>query len=243
MLKAYFDDSGTHVGADAIIVAGLLAHEQEWAQLQVDWLGALARFGLRKMHMSSCEAARKEFRDWSRDRRDLAISTFAEIIGRMDALMLISALSRSVWERVATETRITDAFPSPVDLCFNDCFQKAIRWRKSSYVNQKVAVIFDERAESLDAWRRRANGYVRKYPSIIAGFDSGQSANEVALQAADMIAYEGFVFHCQRERLGCEPPPRPNFERLIGRLPLRGTYMTYENLMDYWRQIEKRKSE
>jgi hypothetical protein len=240
VLKAFFDDSGTHDSADVSVMGGLIAHEDEWAVLETEWARALGELKLRKMQMSSCERGWKQFKEWNRDERERAIARFGAIIEKMNARMLMAAVSRDCWNAVAPHTRLGEAFAEPIDFCFNACMRHALESkRRSAKARELVVVTFDCREESVDHWRSLARSYERRYPDRVASFAFSSMEKVLSLQAADMIAYEGFRFQCSREKLGgAEPQAGPNFAKLLKALPLKGGFYTEEQLRDYALKLE-----
>ncbi len=235
VLRAYLDDSGTHDSSRAIIMGGLIAHEDEWVKFEVAWGAFLADFGLSAMHASHCEAGDKEFEGVKREIRDAYIIRCAKIIAEMDALLVVSAVSRSAWdEAVAQREVLSEAFPSPIDLCFNDVFQRCTRWgRRSAGRSEPIVITFDAREQSIPAWQRRAAGYQARFPEKVAGVAFGNMKQVLPLQAADLIAYEAYRFHLERERLGREPDPRPSFELLASEMARSAGYFTTDQLLEY----------
>ena len=58
------------------------------------------------------------------------------------------------------------------------------------------------------------------------------------LQAADMVAYEAFVYECERQKLGHETPkPRPNFTALFTNLQYEGGFFSADQLVKLTDQI------
>ena len=173
LLRAYFDDSGTHAASPVIVMAGLMADEDSWAQIEADWAAALADLGIPDMHMSHCENAKKAFSDWSRDRRDLAVARFRGIILKHRALIVVSTLARKVWDEAsAIRPEMLTIFESPLDYCFNHCIGKVARTRRAAVSEiEPILVTFDSREQSLDNWRPLAASYERHFPHKIAGFE------------------------------------------------------------------------
>ncbi|MGV9006819.1 MAG: DUF3800 domain-containing protein [Brevundimonas sp.] len=240
VLRAYFDDSGTHAESPVVVMAGLMAHEDSWSEIEADWAAALAEFGLPDMHMSHCENAQKAFSGWSRDRRDLAVVRFRSIILKHSALMVVATLARTVWdEALAIRPEMITVFDNPLDYCFNSCIGKVARTRRTDAKQMEPLVVtFDSREQSLDNWRGLAAGYKHNFPEKIAGFAFGSMKDVLPLQAADMVAYEAFVYECERQRLGHETTnPRSNFVALFGGLQHEGGYYTPDQLVKLTDQI------
>lgn len=234
VLKAYFDDSGTHDNSDVTAMGGLIAHEDDWARLEVEWGAALDEFGLDKMRMSSLRYPKGKFKDRDELERERIITRFRKIICGLNARMIAHTVSRRVWDAVAADTRLGQVFSEPIDLCFNACMRSAMEAKRGSVAEpEPVVVTFDCREQNLGFWQRLASGYEALWPSTVAGFAFGNMAKVRPLQAADMIAYEAFVFQCDREHSGAEPKPRPNFAALLDEVNFAGQFFTEENLRAY----------
>lgn len=232
MLKAFFDDSGTHDTSPVIVMGGLIADEADWIGLEAEWLALRNALGIRKMRMSDCEGARGDFGKFDRDARDRAIAGFREIIIKAQPLMLISAVSRASWDDATARSDLLRIHATPLDLLFNNCMQKAMRWRPSAERDSVVAT-FDSRDQNLPVWKRLGSGYEQRYPENLAGFAFSNMERVLPLQAADMIAYEGFRHMCERVKLDCEPTPRSNFSELMDRIPNRAGFFSADSLVRY----------
>lgn len=68
-IAAYFDESGTHAGSEAVAVAGYLATPEEWESFEVEWRAALAEWGLDYFHMSKFANRIGEYASWTEDDR------------------------------------------------------------------------------------------------------------------------------------------------------------------------------
>lgn len=238
VLKAFFDDSGTHDGSDVIVMAGLIAHEDAWATFEPKWAAALKDFGIDKMRMSACEGARKPFCALDRFQRDRIIAVFSDIVISSDACMLGSSVSAEVWKSVAAKTSLSSTFAHPLDFLYNVCMRQALETHsKRRGISEPVAVFFDSREENLPFWSKLGNGYQSRWNGKVAGYSFVKMIDVLPLQAADMIAYELFHFQCAREREGKEPSARPNFKKLQDALQFKGGYFTQEHLEEYARGI------
>jgi hypothetical protein len=75
MLRAYFDDSGTH-GADIVLLAGVLGTEWQHRSLERMWQKLIdspldgQKSRLSRFHMAECQSSHNEFAGWSRTETD-----------------------------------------------------------------------------------------------------------------------------------------------------------------------------
>ena len=65
MLKAYFEDAGTHDGAPVAVMGGLIGTVEQWDELEKRWdrqlvdpLPEVGKSRLSAFHMADCEASR-----------------------------------------------------------------------------------------------------------------------------------------------------------------------------------------
>jgi len=199
VLKAFFDDSGTHDNSDVIVMGGLIAPEEAWANLEPKWQAGLDHFGIRKMHMSHCERGWGEFEGWSQYCKDQAISLFSDLVCETGGRLLASAVSRKVWETVTGEVPdLKIVFQQPIDFLFNTCMRRALESRRATSTEpEEVAVTFDTREQNLHFWEDLASNYEKKWPQRMVGYSFGSMERVLPLQAADMVAYESFVHQVQ----------------------------------------------
>ncbi|MGC1300916.1 MAG: DUF3800 domain-containing protein [Caulobacteraceae bacterium] len=235
MLRAFFDDSGSHAKSDVTVMAGLIAAEADWKPFELAWRKCLDDFGLRAMHMSHCVNANREFRDWSRDRRDLAIARFRNVLTSRPILMLASAVHREDWENACRREPVLESlFPTALDFCFHACMHYALIWRRvGAPSGEPVHVTIDRRDQNLPHWEPSARSFQETWSERLTGFAFESATTALPLQAADMIAYEVFVHEIDRRRSGFEPGLRPNFGALLDELQIQGGFCSEQQLIDY----------
>lgn len=239
MLKAFFDDSGTHASSDVIVMGGIIAPEEAWAALEPPWQAEIDRLGIKKMHMSHCERRWGEFKDMERPERDAIIATFSDLICETGGRMLASAVSRKVWDDVIAQVpELEIVFGEPIDFLFNTCMRHALESRRAtSSAPEEVVVTFDTREQNLHFWEDLASNYEKKWPGRLAGYSFGSMERVLPLQAADMIAYEAFVHQCRFEKTGENFSHRPNMVKLMNRLAVWAGFYNEESLLEYARKL------
>jgi Protein of unknown function (DUF3800) len=246
VLKAFFDDSGTHSTSEVVVMGGLIADESVWANIEREWGDTLKHYQIRRMHMSHCEAAnpKSEFANFDRTTRSEMIDRFSGVIKRqgLEVMMLSAAVNRITWKSVQKNSALASALPCPIDYCFNWCMRKAISTRQASkHSNEPVFLTFDSREQSVSTWSRLASGYAHLWPNRISGYDFARMDSSCALQAADMVAYETYKYMHERETTNSEPVKRKNFADLIENCAFDGAFFTEENLQSFVRATSREK--
>lgn len=241
VLKAFFDDSGTHDSSDVIVMGGLLAPEEAWVVLEPKWQEALDCFGIKQMHMSHCERRWGEFQEMERPDRDKIIERFSDLVCETGGRMLASAVSRKVWKAVLDKTPILEVvFKEPIDFLFNTCMRRALESRRASTDGlEEVVVAFDTREQNMHFWEDLASRYEKKWSPRLVGYSFGQMKRVLPLQAADMIAYEAFVHQCRFELSGDAFSHRPNMVKLLSCLPVWAGFYDEESLLEFARHLEE----
>src|SRR5207248_1205928 len=85
LLRAYFDDSGTHASSEVVVLAGLIGTEAQWSLYERLWVQKLAyplpgKQALSMFHLSACSARVDEFAGYSDAEQDAVIHDFRQII-------------------------------------------------------------------------------------------------------------------------------------------------------------------
>lgn len=79
MLKAFFDDSGTHGSSKVLAIGGCVAREEQWVLFERDWAAMLERFGILEYHSADLQAFAGDFKGWTEEKRRQLVSCAAEI--------------------------------------------------------------------------------------------------------------------------------------------------------------------
>jgi capsid portal protein len=125
LLRAYFDDSGTHAGSAVVVLGGLIGTDSEWESFDAAWRAQLAvplpdKPRLKKFHLSSCVAAEDEFRHYKPVEREAVVGAFRDIIIHSGLASTASAVDRVAWDELVTGPvrRLLGAALQP---CFLNC--------------------------------------------------------------------------------------------------------------------------
>jgi hypothetical protein len=247
VLKAYFDDSGTHDSSKAVVWAGFMATEDQWTAFEDKWTALLKREGLKTFHMTEVHNCLGQCLDWSRARSDSVIHDFRQVIAEMDVVGIGSVVRTDDWaEVVAPHPWLVERLVSPIHLAWEHTVQQALHWAQrraeAGMPPEKVAMIFDlkqsEAARCIDV-----EGMYRKDQPWFDWFNGAAffaMQDHLPLQAADMLAWETYTLEKERHSQGGEPDLRPHFKAMIRDVPLHGQFYDSEALRTLVSQIATR---
>jgi hypothetical protein len=198
MLRAYFDDSGTHGDSKVVVVAGIIGTESELESLDALWGEILHRplCGLRtsiaEFHAYDCDQSYGEFTGWKRAETDYLRRQLREAIIKSHVSGYGVAISKNEWDEVITDD-IRAIFGNAEGNAVRHCFVRSVIWAQTHAFDTDISFVFDD-SHDLERKRDILTVYdaFKEQTTInnicgIAFLDSKQSCS---LQAADLLAWE-----------------------------------------------------
>jgi Protein of unknown function (DUF3800) len=231
VLKAYFDDSGTHDQSKAVVWAGFMATSDEWALFEPPWAALRDREGLTRFHAADFQNGEGECKnplEWPAARREAVRADFRAIIASRKVIGLGAVVRADDWYALSDPALIS-RFGDPINLALEHCIQLALHWACAAAVQQtgrveKVQFFFDLREPKMTEARIRDIG--KRYESEwFEGLSFVQMRNILPLQAADMLAYETYRLETSRIKgSGTEPPLGAHLNAMLRGVPIYGQY-------------------
>jgi len=206
MLRAFFDDSGTHTGgrdgpSKVVAVAGIFGTEGELRGLEAEWQKHLdfplcgRKQKLSRFHMTECQASDGEFAGWSRTETDYFCHQLGTTIVESGVGAYGMACSRQDWDELIVGD-VRAAMGDAEGNCVRNCFLKATGWAQKYTCDPQMMFIFDDRPA-----RQRENKVVFNVfqtqampPPELVGVFFSTSHKLLPLQAADLIAWEFYRY-------------------------------------------------
>jgi len=224
MLTAYFDDTGTHKEAPVIGFGGLIGNEEQWYLFTGSWLEKLksplsGKPPLRRFHMTDCMARQEEFRDYSVPERDAVIHDFRQLIIASGVWGYAVGVARRDWDELVKPSPVSGWFGDPEAFCFRDCVGKMCTFvSEISRVDKELSLVFDDRPHRTEI-NEYIYGQYQAYKPLrgntnLLGLSFLNSTNFVALQGADMFAWEFFA-HAKQLLLTDDNTPRPHAQQFF----------------------------
>lgn len=223
MLKAYFDDSGTHAESTVTVVGGLVGTEAQWTQFRQQWAEKLehplpGKPRLRMFHLSACKAGAGEFAGYSLAERDAVTHDFRQIIIAANLIGTASAVERRAWDELVVgplRAELGDALAP----CAEHAISETVSIAGPYPDGDKIAIVFDQGIESprlrivADCTTRllATHAWVRSIT-----FDSVEKT--LPLQGADMMATEAYSHGVKWIQRGDGAEARAHFRHMLANL-------------------------
>jgi hypothetical protein len=218
----YADETGHSKARDQRFngIAGLIAPATHWEHLEPRWKAVLDEFKIECFHFKDFAAFQGEFRGWSNAKREKLLTKLLNKIAAINALPVGSILCMDDFrEAAARHQRYYAGLPDPYHLAFGGILGFVAGFlERYGHKSQKAAIIFSEQAE----FKHEA---MRYYDEICAlepvlkrrikppAFDDMRDC--VALQAADLVAYEMYKEFERRRGFRIADKPRHGFRELL----------------------------
>lgn len=227
MLRAFFDDSGTHEGgrwgpSKVITFAGIFGTEGELRGLEAEWQKHLDRPlcgrkpKLSRFHMTECQASRGEFTGWTRTETDYFCHQLGTVLIESGVSAYGMACFRKDWDDLIVGD-VRSILGDAEGNCVRNCFLKAATWAQMYTFDPEMMFFVDDRPH-----RQRENKIVFDVfqrqtmpPPELVGVSFVSSGKFIPLQAADLIAWEFYQYAkdtLESGKLGL--PKRPQMHRL-----------------------------
>ena len=236
VLRAYFDDSGTHAGSKVLVLAGFMGSPDEWSKFEDEWADILKKEGIKSFHARDFHGGYGQCKDWPLTRRELVRGDLRRVLAARNIIGIGATVRVDDWESSASPA-IKDRYISPLYLAFEHCIQQTLHWAQCATDQQtgeieKVSFFFDsfnrEVARCFDIGKAYEHGWIRS--DWFEGIAFGQTDRMLPLQAADMLAHETYRLEHGRLTSGTEPTLSPHLKALLEDLPIHGQYYDREAL-------------
>lgn len=226
VIRAYFDDSGTHDGAPVVVMAGFVGADDQWDAFDCQWKALLAREGISRLHMTDLSAGAGEFQGWESGRRDAVVHDFRQVIIDAGIAGIGHSVSRPDWDRHVTGHARALLGPAEQHLA-SFCIHDSVDYAKSKHPGEPLAVIFDSGMAAWDDMMNAARIHLFAGSQDSSPLVSVTPAVNVAftpLQAADMLAWETYKYAQEWIATDGKAVHRPHFLRMLEKAPIDGGF-------------------
>ncbi len=188
MIRAYFDESGTHVGSPLTCVAGYLFKDRDARLLDRKWGEVLDSAGLHYFHMVDCAHGVGEFKAKSKPERISIETKLISLIKKHATLGIVASICDSDFYQVAERES------SPYVLCLTWCLAGVAQWAAATKFDGKISYFFEAGHASQSLANSAMEGLnksavlktgTRYHSHVFIGKEDARP-----LQAADLLAWQ-----------------------------------------------------
>ena len=198
MLRAYFDDSGTHVESPVVVIGGLLGLIEDWGKFEDEWRAKLAdplseKPPLKAFHLSHCVGHYGEFANYSFAESEALRHDFRQIILSSNLRQLSLAIPCADWDELVVPP-YRDFMGTAEEACFVKFIERSMGVVRAAGVKGlKIAYVYDKGRESyrLEYLTSLLKKHADSRPEF-GSFTFARVADMPPLQAADTIATENY---------------------------------------------------
>jgi hypothetical protein len=215
MLKCYLDDSGTHDRSKVVVWGGVVGHSDYLAQFEHGWKERLrepceGRPPVKAFHSFDLSCGVGEFEGYSRAESDLTRFNFRKVIVDAGLTWLSVGVSVSDWNSYAS-VYLRQGIAGAERLAFG----KAIMLIGDSAHehNEPVSFHFDKGREPYVASMFHVAVDESHIDNALVSHDFSCVSQNVALQAADLVAHETYRF-CTEYFDNVNAKPNAHLQRL-----------------------------
>jgi hypothetical protein len=197
MLRAYFDESGTHGEAYVTSIAGYVATKEVWQAVEAGWNDVLGyyreRTPVRAFRASEClaEPGRGQFATLDQFHRLAIAKRLSEVLGGSEVWPIWCAVVVDDWQAVAPAD-FRQRYKKPFDLCFEHVMVQLWSWMQRQTNGEKVSPMFAHQTEYAPIMAEVEKAYRSDegYRAVIGPIAFGWPEEVLPLQAADLMAHE-----------------------------------------------------
>jgi len=194
---AYFDESGTHEGSEAVVVAGYISTPDLWQNFEAKWREVLAEFGIAFFHMADFAAKKQQFDGWPEDKRRACLSKLIHVVN--DHVIASIGTVIPVKEYKDTFSEKANTFVGgPYGVAAWACMISLSGMLDLIGVPGQIAYVFESGAPGYGQvlkvfrWNEQSPGDKEQMRLLSLSF---QNKREFCpLQAADILAYELYKY-------------------------------------------------
>jgi hypothetical protein len=242
MLRAYFDDSGSHADSEIVTIGGVMGTPQQWNDFDERWKALLAeplpgKPKLRMFHLSHCNAQEGEFQAYSDAECDAVTHDFRQILIDCGLISTASSIDKRAWDELIVGPK-RDWLGEALDVCVENCLTETIKIAGPHPEGDQIAVIFDR-----GIWTPRLDSVTEGYtyplgrPRIVTVTFS-KVEDVPPLQGADITATENYWHAIKTLRDGYGAQPRPHMRHYLTHMFAEGFLIDRARIIEMMPDIE-----
>lgn len=221
MLRAYFDDSGTHSSSRVVVIGGLVGTEDQWRGFEAAWAAKLAdplpeakKPALKMFHLSHCNGGWGEFASYTDTEADAVTHDFRQIVIGAGLISMAWAIDRIAWNELVIGPHLA-ALGEPLAYCTEQAVHETYKVAMVHPQGARIAATFDQgiysdRLKAMLDPITHAMGVPR-----VVHIGWSPVACLLPLQGADIVATENYWHIGKILQLGDDAQPRAHMRHYL----------------------------
>jgi hypothetical protein len=243
ILTAYFDESGTHSGSEAVAVAGYVSTPDRWERFGQEWREALAAYNIEYFHMTDFANGTNPYKQWPKQKRRHRFERLVSIINK-HALASVGIVIPVSFYESAMSPKAKRISGGPYGHAVRCCFMDLAKIDRSNVVGHEnvwIDYVFEAGVKGsgmiVKTFRESAKNENTRNQFRLHSIRFEDKRQFVPLQAADILAYELYK-HMPRQ-LGIDPrKQRVEHLRHLGMIPCRWGFLGENELRRHAQMLE-----
>jgi Protein of unknown function (DUF3800) len=182
----YLDESGTHEGSPATVVAGYASSVRRWREFEGEWPSLLTRHGLSVLHT-------KEINGWRQDRRTALVGDVLRLLGEHALIGTAAIIYEADYREVYPRGERVPFFDTKYAMCFRTCMVKMSKIIRDQWPGQRVSFVLEDGNRNKGNARRifelSKSGGRSQFLYPLGDIDFASKQEFGAVQAADLLAH------------------------------------------------------
>ena len=216
LYNAYLDESGTHAGSRAVVVAGFVSNVSKWEAFSEQWSAALNEWGVSAFHMTDFESRHGEFADWKNEERRERLNRLLDLIIEHTFSSIGFVVRKKSFDEILSDEAkelCVDAYGLAAIGCWYNLALRAREPRIDGWVDYVMEAGCKGGGALQQIWSKQSDDQQWLDNTRIISLDFRSKHISPPLQAADILAYELFK-QAQRQFGEEQRPPRYPLQRL-----------------------------
>lgn len=201
ILTGYYDESGTHEGSPATVLAGLVGDVNQIVELEIEWAKVLKKYQLTHVRAKHLFHRQGQFKGWQRQRIAELWADLLYVLQERKEIHLSKSILREqdykmfyVSDGPAKKERLDTRYALCVRALLS--FLPAVKTGAMA-VNFVLESGHRNAGDALRVFNEMKTDKSYRFRHSIGSLSFGNKPDSPALQAADLLAYCGFLDECE----------------------------------------------
>ena len=177
-----------------LTVAGWIADDEVWARIEADWATALnGKIPFLHMRTFGTPHCKHGTGSWPKDKREELLRKLSRLLRLRCTKAFGAAVVQAEYRAFMATSKYADVWGSPYSGCAQSALAYVEGWAHQWGVADKLAYVFedgDRKHELLHAYDEARRTAIKQFGNVGERSLAFLGKESVALQAADLIAYE-----------------------------------------------------